>query len=138
MAARASVTLTDAAATPVNHVYAPVASAGDVLAYQDRTVTSVALGQNKLTLLQKVPTKQSRNYKFSWKLQCPTLEQTSPSTSTGIQPAPTLAYNNLATIELIFNERSTLQERKDILSMIRDLVDEAIVTNQAQDLEITY
>lgn len=138
MGQRASITLTDAAGTPVNHVFAPTAQKGDVLFFNDRTVTSVTIGQNVLSLQQRPPSKSSQNTRFSWKLTCPTLEQTSPSTSTGIQPAPTLAYNNIANLELVFNQRSTLQERKDLLAMLRDLIDESIVTNQAQDLEITY
>jgi hypothetical protein len=138
MGQRASITLTDAASTPVNHVFAPTSQKGDVLFYNDRTATSVAIGQNVLSLQQKTPSKSSKNTRFSWKLTCPTLEQTSPSTSTGIQPAPTLAYNNIVTLDLIFNERATQQERKDALAMMRDLIDEAIVTNEANDLEITY
>jgi hypothetical protein len=98
----------------------------------------VSIGQNELSLAQKVPSRDSRNYKFSWKLRCPILEQTSASTATGIQPQPTLAYNNLASLDLVFNERSTLQERKDLLAQMRDLIDEALVTSQANDLEYTY
>lgn len=94
MTQRANVTLTDAATTPVNHVFYPITAKGDVLFYRDRTVTTVSIGQNELSLAQKVPSRDSRNYKFSWKLRCPILEQTSASTATGIQPQPTLAYNN--------------------------------------------
>jgi hypothetical protein len=138
MGQRANITLTDAAGTPVNHVYKPTQEKGGVLYWKDTTVTSVDLGRNTLSLLQKVPGAQARVYKDSWKLVCPTLEQTSPSTSTGIQPAPTLAYENIFSMDLVFSERSTLQERKDILAMARDLIDEALITAQAEDLEITY
>lgn len=138
MAQRANITLTDAASTPVNHVFKPSQEKGGVLYWKDTTVTSVDLGRNSLSLLQKVPGAQSRVYKDSWKLVCPTLEQTSPSTSTGIQPQPTLAYENIFSMDLVFNERATLQERKDILTLARDLIDEAIVTAQAEDLEIIY
>lgn len=138
MASRANVTLTDAATTPVNHVFNPIAAKGDVMFWKDRTATSVSIGQNTLSLQQRLPTKQSKSYKDSWKLVCPVLEQTSASTATGIQPAPTLAYENLAVLEFVLNERSTLQERKDILAMMRDLIDEAIITLQVHDLEVTY
>jgi hypothetical protein len=39
---------------------------------------------------------------------------------------------------MVFAERSTLQERKDALAMVRDLIDEAIVTTQAESLEQTW
>lgn len=138
MASRANVTLTDAATTPVNRVFTPIAAKGDVMFWKDRTTTSVSIGQNTLSLQQRVPTKQSKSYKGSWKIVCPILEQTSASTATGIQPAPTLAYENLAVLEFVVNERSTLQERKDLLAMTRDLINEALVTLQVHDLEITY
>lgn len=138
MAQRANVTLTDAATTPINHVFSPVAGKNDVLFWKDRTATAVSIGQNTLSLMQRQPTKQSKSYKDTWKLVCPVLEQTSASTATGIQPAPTLAYENLAVIELVLNERSTLQERKDILAMIRDLVYDSLITLQVQDYEVTF
>ncbi len=138
MAIRANVTLTDGATTPVNHVFYPIVKKGEVLFWVDRTVTTVPIGQDQLSLLQKAPSKQSKNYKFTWKLQKRTLEQTSPSTASGIQPAPTLAYDNICTIEIVVNERSTLQERKDLLTEARDLLGEAVVTNLVQDLDLIY
>ncbi|DAD52448.1 coat protein [ssRNA phage SRR5466727_3] len=138
MAIRGNITLTDAATTPVNHVYSPVMQKGDVLFWKDRTATTVPIGQNSLTLMQRVPSKQAKTYKFVWKLDCPILEQTSASTTTGIQPAPTLAYNNFAVIDIVLSERATLQERKDLLSQLRDLIDEAIVTSQSHDLEVIF
>lgn len=138
MSSRANVTLTDAATTPVNHVLSPVMQKGDVLFWKDRTVTTVPIGQNSLSLMQRVPSKQAKTYKFAWKFEAPILEQTSPSTTTGIQPAPTLAYTNLCSLEFVLSERATLQERKDLLAQVRDLIDEAIVTSQVHDLEVIY
>lgn len=138
MAVRGNITLTDAATTPVNHVYSPVREVGDVISWQDRTATAVLLGQNRLTVQQRLATKQSKATKLSWKLEAPILEQTSPSTATGIQPAPTVAYTNIGVIEMVFADRCTQQDRKDLLAQLRDLIDEAIVTNQAYDLDLIY
>lgn len=138
MAIRGNITLTDGATTPVNHVFYPVAKKGDVLFWIDRTATSVPIGQDSLSLLQRVPGKQAKSYKFAWRLQRKTLEQTSPSTTTGIQPQPTLAYENIAALDLVCHERSSLQERKDLLAQMRDLIDEAILTNLVQDLDLIY
>lgn len=138
MAIRNNITLTDGATTPVNHVFYPITKKGEVLFWIDRTATSVPVGQDQLSLSQRVPSKQSKSYKFSWKLQKKTLEQTSPSTTTGIQPQPTLAYENIAALDIVCHERSTLQERKDILVQMRDLINEAILTSQVQDLDLIY
>jgi hypothetical protein len=137
MALRGNITLTDAAATPVNRVYYPVLSSSDLISYRDRT-QSVLVGQNRLTCQQRVANKQSKATKVSWKLECPILEQTSASTATGIQPAPTVAYTPLAVLELVLPDRCTLQERKDLLAQLRDLIDEAIVTSQVHDLDLIF
>lgn len=138
MSQRANITLTDGASTPVNHVYNPTESVNGVLNWVDRTATAIAAGQNKLSLSQKSSTKQSPTYKMSWKLVAPTLAVTSPSTGSGIQPAPSVAYSSLATMEFVFHERSTQQERKDILYQMRDLIDEAILTDQVLDYNLIW
>jgi hypothetical protein len=138
MAARGNITLTDAAGTPVNHVYKPTGSQGsNVIIWRDSTQTVYA-GQNVLTVTQRLADKKTKTTKVSWKLETPVLEQTSPSTSTGIQPAPTVAYVPLGTIEVVLPDRMSLQERKDLLAQMRDLIDEAIVSSQVQDLEMIY
>lgn len=132
MAARASITLTDAAGTPVNRVYQVTQSlVAGVLAWVDRT-QAIMLAQNRLTLSQRAASKQSRSNKISWKLECPVIEQTAA------YGPYSLAYTNLASLELVFHERSTQQERKDVLAQVRDLIDEAIVTNQVHDLDFVY
>lgn len=138
MSQRGNITLTDGASTPVNHVFYPVDSQGNVLNWVDRTATAIAAGQAKLSVSQKSSTKQSPTYKLSWKLVEPVLAVTSPSTGSGIQPAPSVAYTNLATLEFVLHERSTAQERKDLLYKMRDLIDEAILTDQVIDYNLIW
>jgi hypothetical protein len=64
----------------------------------------------------------SRIYKVTAKLDLPTLEVTSPSTGTGIQPAPTKAYSCQANLEFLIPERSTLAERQVLISQLRSFV----------------
>jgi hypothetical protein len=137
MAIRGNITLTDAAATPINRVYYPTQSPDGTILWRDRT-QAVFAGQNRLTVGQRVANKQSKATKVTWKLETPILEQTSPSTSTGIQPAPTVAYTPIGVIEMVLPDRSTQQERKDLLAQMRDLIDEAIVTSQVHDLDLIW
>jgi len=138
MAQRATIVLTDAAGTPVNHSYYPTGQTKDgVISWVDRT-QAIAAGQNALSVLQRAPTRQSRAYKMSWKLETPILAQTSPSTSTGIQPSPTVAYSLLGTVDIVLPEASSAQERKDLLAQLRDLIDEAIVTNQVENYDLIW
>jgi len=138
MGIRANITLTDATpVTPVNRVYSPTQSGDGLIRWQDRT-QAIFVGQNRLTVSQRLADKQARTNKLSWKLETPILEQTSPSTSTGIQPAPTVAYTPIATVEFVLPDRMTTQERKDLLAQLRDLLEEAVVTNQVHDLDLVW
>lgn len=137
MAARANITLTDAEPTPVARVFKPVLSNGNSIIWRDST-QSIYAGQAVLSVEQRVPNKQSRATKVLWRLEVPVLEQTSPSTSTGIQPAPTVAYSNWGEIRLTLPDRASLQDRQNVLAMMRDLIDEAIVTSQVHDLDLVY
>lgn len=137
MGSRSTIVLTDAAGTPVNRSYLPFGPTGDVLNWRDRT-QSVEAGQNRLSLAQRIASKANPAHKASWRLEAPILAQTSPSTSTGIQPIPTVDHRNTAFLEFVMHERSDAQERKDLLYQMRDLIDEAIVLAQIESLDFIY
>jgi hypothetical protein len=132
MSVRANITLTDAAGTPVARVFVPVSqNQNGVLLWRDQT-QGVYAGQNRLTLAQRAVSKTARTNNIAWKLECPTLEQTAAYGPYSV------AYTNLVNIGFIFHERSSVQERKDALAMSRDLIDEAIVTGQVEDLNFIW
>jgi hypothetical protein len=81
----------------------------------------IAIGYPRFTMSVRPPTKGSRIYKVLAKLVLPTLEQTSPSTMTGIQPAPTKAYDCTCVMEFMLPERSTLAERQKLFSAVASL-----------------
>lgn len=91
-----------------------------IAAWVDRS-GGIAIGYPRLTMSIRPPTKASRVYKVTMKLVQPTLEQTSASTMTGIQPAPTKAYDCLCIMEFFLPERSTLAERTAFFSRIAGL-----------------
>jgi len=137
MSQKTSIVLTDGAATPVNHTFLPAKQDGILYTYHDRS-SGIMAGYGVLTAQSKLPGNGSRATTVSYKLSLPTLEQTSASTATGIQPAPTVAYTCTGKLEFVMPDRSTLQNRKDLLTMMRDLIDEALVTESVQDLDPTY
>jgi len=104
------------------------------------------LGYPRLSLSLKVPKQQlqpgvnskSSVYRAIIKVDVPVLEVTSPSTGTGIQPAPTIAYTSVASLEFVLPARSSLQDRKDILAYIKNSLSNASVVSLVQDLEAIY
>lgn len=97
MAQQTAITLTDGASTPVNRVFTPAKRDGIVYRWDNRS-SGIIAGYDQLTISTRLPSKAAKATKVQMRLAVPTLEQTSPSTATGIQPAPTVAYTTVGEI----------------------------------------
>lgn len=138
MSAIASIVINDGATTPLAHTFAPVnIDAAGVAKWADRA-GGIALGFPVITALVRPPTKESRSYKLSAKIIIPVLEVTSPSTATGIQPAPTLAYNLMTTIEMVLPERSSLLDRKHLNAYLKNYLANINWTNAVESFEPAF
>jgi len=109
------------AAIGVNRTYDPEGfQLPGVARWVDRS-GGIAIGYPAITMSVRPPTKTSRIYKVSAKVVLPTLEQTSASTATGIQPAPTKAYDLTGFMDFLIPERSALWERQALLDTMMSL-----------------
>lgn len=138
MSALAPVTLADGQTTPVVHTFSPVnIDSVGVAKLVDRS-GGIAIGFPVLTMSVRSPSKGSRNYRVIAKIVVPTLEVTSPSTGTGIQPAPTKAYDILGTLEFVLPERSTVQERKNAYAYLKNWMANANMIQAVETFEAIY
>lgn len=138
MSAIAPLTIADGKATPVTHTFSPVnIDQQGVARFADRS-GGVAIGYPVISQSLRAPVKGSRNYRLTAKVVVPVLEQTSPSTATGIQPAPTKAYDLAFNCEFILPERSSAADRKDILAYAKNYLANAVMTNAVIDFESIY
>lgn len=126
----AALTLADGAATPVNHTFSPVGVDAGIAKWEDRS-GGIALGYPTITFSIRRPAKGSQNYGLTAKVVTPVLEVTSPSTSTGIQPAPTKAYDITMNVSMSLPARSTLQQRKDAYAFLKNYLANASVMQAA-------
>lgn len=76
------------------------------------------VGAHTITMSLREPTKSSRLYKVTYKLDLSTLETISNSTVSGILPAPQKAYSHQAIMEFLLPERGTLAERQELLRRV--------------------
>lgn len=97
----------------------------------------IAIGYPEVTLSLRRPTQGSRMYKCTAKVSVPTLEATSPSTSTGIQPAPTLAYSHQCVMEFMLPERGTQAERIKLFNYVCSLFADTIQASDASPSDST-
>lgn len=137
MAAVANIVLANGETIPVNHTFAPAIVTSPLVEFHDR-VGGIVAGFGRISFGVRPPTKGSDAYKMTIKVVVPTLEQTSPSTATGIQPAPTRAYDLLSVVDLVFPTRSTLAERKNLFAYLKNLLAKAESTLLVENFEMPY
>jgi hypothetical protein len=132
-----SPTILNTVAVPLTDVFSPEGFVSPGVAKYVNRASGVAIGFPGFTMQVRPPTKESRIYKVTAKLVVPTLEQTSPSTATGIQPAPTKAYDVTAILEFMLPERSTRPEREYLLSYVKSLLAATIAYSDNSNQETT-
>lgn len=139
MTAIAAITLNNGEATPVAKTFNPVNIINDVAQWADRS-GGIALGYPVVTMSVRPPVSgaKSRNNRVTVKIATPVLEVTSPSTATGIQPAPTKAYDLVFEGSFILPERCSLAERKNILAFAKNALSHSVVQSAVHDLEPVY
>jgi hypothetical protein len=122
-----TLTLTDAAGTPVNRDFALVSTTPDLSVYKDYlTNGGYAIGAGVVTLSLKE--NGNNTNRVTGKLVLPTLETAAGDTESGFTPAPTKAYECIGSFELVMPARASLQNRKDLKAMLKDLLGDALVT----------
>jgi len=146
MPALAAITINDGAATPVAHTFNPSGPDQNGVNYFYDRSGGVAIGFPAISIDLKEPkpapaggqSGRDRVYRATVKVVFPVLEVTSPTTGTGIQPAPTKSYDLIFRGEFVLPERSTLQNRKDIFAFAKNILANSNVTSLVQDLESIY
>lgn len=78
----------------------------------------ISLGYPAFTMSMRSPTRGSRIHRINAKFVLPTLEQTSASTSSGIQPAPTKAYDLTCVQDWLIPDRASDDERLALMSFV--------------------
>lgn len=139
MPAIGNVVINDGATTPLAHTYAPAGISGPIAYYADRS-SGIPVGYFTMDISLRPPSAQSveKMYLATFRIKTPILEQTSPSTATGIQPAPTVGYTPICEMKFWLPERSTLQNRKDLRAFAKNLLADAVVTAVVENLESVY
>lgn len=122
-----TLTLTDAAGTPVNRSFPLVQSSPALSVWKDFTTNGgypIGAGVASLSLKEN----QNGTFRLTGKLSLPTMETLSGETELGYAAVPGKAFECLGSFDLVFPNRSSLQNRKDLKAMFIDLLSDAVVT----------
>lgn len=137
-----NIVLADALATPVNHTFVPVGlDRNGVYWFNDQSQAN-AIGYWRISIEVKTPpapragdsASTERAYRYKIGLHEPVLEALSNSSS-GLTPAPTVAYVPRAFTEYIMAERSSLLDRQHLRKMNAGLQANAQVATLVETLQ---
>lgn len=126
----ANIVINDGAATPVAHTFAPVTTDGQLGQLAERSGLPIAYP--KLAVSVRPPVNGGETYKIRLTLQVP---QTSTVVATG---KVVKDFTNTASLDLVFHERSTAQQRKDIRVLLANALANATVVTVVENLEPLY
>lgn len=149
MPAVANIILANGETTPVNHTFAPLGQdrSTGFWWFEDqspRVTSTSAMGWPRIGIRTKRATDggpganaQTRVNRVELVIALPQLE-TLGTSSSGLTPAPTVAYVDRAKIEFLMPARNTAADRKDSLAYARNLLDNAIAADLIQNLTTIF
>nr|QDH88063.1 MAG: hypothetical protein H1Rhizo27845e1082_000002 [Leviviridae sp.] len=121
-----TLTLTDAAGTPVNRSFPLVSGSPDLSIWKDYTTNSgvpQGAGVASLSLREN----GNGTLRLTGKLVLPSMETLDGATYA------TKAFECLGSFDLVFPGRASLQNRKDLKAMFIDLLGDAVVTSAVEN-----
>jgi hypothetical protein len=143
MPAPTTIVINDGATTPVAHTFTPIGKdAKGVLWYEQTTpIPNTLIEAKRIGYKQYRGDPMSKQLNIAGKvvftLHVPKAE-TLGNGDSGLMPAPTLAYKEVARIEFDLPERSATQERKDTRVLAANLLANAMAVSAIDNLQPTY
>lgn len=135
---RGTVTILDGKATPVSHQFSPATYVGNLSTNEDR-LSGITAGFGLLKMSLTRASKGGTVNRVRLRLEMPTLETNATTGSpAGFVPPPTLAYTLVADITFLLPTRCSLDERKDLLALAKNLLAHATPTAMVQNVEPIY
>lgn len=133
----ASITVNDGQATPVAHVFNPVMSVPPT--YRRNGVSGQAAIANERLLIQTVLAKTVNGVnRVQMELVVPVVETPAGGSASGYVAPPAIAHEMRVKVEFFLHQRSEKQGRKDLRTLLTNLLSNAQVVAAIDDLEQPY
>lgn len=122
--------------TPVTHTFNPVSS-GPVALYRESLTAIPLVGQGIMELVNRSGSDAALQ-RVRVKMMLPALEQVTGQNAAGYTAAPKVAYTNSVIIDFLLPNRGTVQQRKDLRTMLKNSLDNAQVVDMIDNLNVPY
>lgn len=129
MPALGSITIHDGAATPVAHVFSPQTTTGSKATLLNRTA-SIPRGFESLNLELVKPAQPTAAYRIIGSITLPTVGP--------VDGQDQVIRQNKLDFTLNLSQDSTLQDRKNAVALLANLLDNATVRTMVENLEPLY
>lgn len=137
MAQAANIVINDGAPTPAAHTFSPQSVGLLTANYRDRSV-GVIIGQPSIDLSKEDPKSAAGVYTITARVQLPILEVSAPSTGSGYQPQPKVAYTVTGNLRFLVPQRSAQTDRAYLLAFCKNLLAHATMVSAIEDLEMPW
>lgn len=146
MPAFGNIVINNGAATPVAKTFEPVDIDQQNVAHYAETSGGIPIGYGRLSISLRPPSTSLKAgasskegvYRVLLKIEVPELEVSSPSTGSGLQPAPTVAYVTMCKMEFLMPARGALLDRAHALAYAKNALAHATVEDVVKNLKNIY
>jgi len=137
MSAISAITVNDGKASPQAHTYTPWKT--DPASYREAVGGVAQIGQGRLTVTGKVTDKTAGMNRVTLKLELPVLETAAANGSfNGYIAGPGVAYTVTANVDLILPNRSSEAERKDLRTLLSNVLLNVNISDAIDKLQLPY
>lgn len=122
MAALTTIVLYDALATPVAHNFVPISHSQKDFVWREK-LDGLSVLSSPTVSLHVLPSKDKSLERYRVKCFLPVVETVTGANAYGYTAAPKLAYSLMASSDYIMPQRSTVQQRLDLLKYTKNVLD---------------
>lgn len=131
------IVLTVTGDEPVEYTFTPNGfPAQDVAEYFDKS-SGIPVGSPRIRITTRRGN-SAQDPKVTIQLDVPELAETSPSTSTGVKPSATRAFNSIAKVEFFIPRQGAADNRDVVLQLIQGLMSDPTIVECLKDLDFPY
>lgn len=131
MSAQSNIVINDGQTTPVAKTFSARGADLHLATWKD-TSSGISIGMPTITISNKEQDGSNGAYRVEARITVPVLETISGDAG-GYTPSPKVAYKMFGKVELVSPNRATLQNRKDLVAFVKNLMAHTIVTETLVD-----
>lgn len=130
--ALSNIVINNGANTPVAKTFSPVAEL-PIAIYKDKTA-GVSIGMPTISISSSSATSKRSSNKWNVRVTVPVLEVSAGAGAGGYTPPVKVAYTLLCDVAVVAPDRSTPEQRADVLAFAFNVLQTAMVKGMVKDL----